>query len=46
MATKTDYDTKCQQLEVDWWSEKWAQRRADWLNWKEEEKNGNHERKV
>lgn len=19
-------------LEADWWSEKWAQRRADWLN--------------
>ena len=21
----------------DWWSEKWAQRRADWMNYKEEE---------
>ena len=27
-------------LEADWWSEKWAQRRADYLNWKEEQKNG------
>ena len=27
-------------LEADWWSEKWAQRRADWLNYKEMEKNG------
>lgn len=27
-------------LEADWWSEKWAQRRADWLNYKEREKNG------
>ena len=25
-------------LETDWWSEKWAQRRADWMNYKEEEK--------
>ena len=25
-------------LEADWWSEKWAQRRADWMNYKEEEK--------
>ena len=25
-------------LEADWWSEKWAQRRVDWLNYKEEEK--------
>lgn len=25
-------------LEADWWSEKWAQRRADYLNWKEMEK--------
>ena len=25
-------------LEADWWSEKWAQRRADWMNCKEEEK--------
>ena len=25
-------------LEADWWSEKWAQRRADWLNYKEEHK--------
>lgn len=33
-------------LEADWWSEKWVQRRADWMNYKEEEKNGNHERKV
>ena len=33
-------------LEADWWSEKWAQRRADWMNYKEREKNGNHERKV
>ena len=24
-------------LEADWWSEKWAQRRADWMNYKEEE---------
>ena len=22
-------------LEADWWSEKWAQRRADWMNYKE-----------
>ena len=27
-------------LEADWWSEKWAQRRADWMNYKEMEKNG------
>ena len=27
-------------LEADWWSEKWAQRRADWMNYKEREKNG------
>ena len=26
-------------LEADWWSEKWAQRRADWMNYKEEQKN-------
>ena len=26
-------------LEADWWSEKWAQRRADWMNYKEMEKN-------
>ena len=26
-------------LEADWWSEKWAQRRADYLNWKEEHEN-------
>ena len=25
-------------LEADWWSEKWVQRRADWMNYKEEEK--------
>ena len=25
-------------IEADWWSEKWAQRRADWMNYKEEEK--------
>ena len=25
-------------LEADWWTEKWAQRRADWMNYKEEEK--------
>ena len=25
-------------LEADWLSEKWAQRRADWMNYKEEEK--------
>ena len=25
-------------LEADWWSEKWAQRRVDWMNCKEEEK--------
>ena len=32
-------------LEADWWSEKWAQRRADYLNWKEMEmeKNGEGE---
>ena len=24
-------------LEADWWCEKWAQRRADWMNYKEEE---------
>ena len=24
-------------LEADWWSEKWAQRRADWMNYKERE---------
>ena len=23
-------------LEADWWSEKWAQRRADYMNYKEE----------
>ena len=28
-------------LEADWWSEKWAQRRADWMNYKEEEKQKN-----
>ena len=29
-------------LEADWWSEKWAQRRADWMNYKEDEqKNAN-----
>jgi hypothetical protein len=33
-------------LEADWWSEKWAQRRADWMNYKEREKNGNHEREI
>ena len=27
-------------LEADWWSEKWAQRRADWMNYKEMERNG------
>ena len=27
-------------LEADWWSEKWAQRRADWMNYKERERNG------
>ena len=27
-------------LEADWWSEKWAQRRADWMNYKEREKSG------
>ena len=27
-------------LEADWWSEKWAQRRADWMNYKEEHENG------
>ena len=27
-------------LEEDWWTEKWAQRRADWMNYKEEHKNG------
>ena len=27
-------------LEADWWSEKWAQRRADWMNYKEMEKSG------
>ena len=27
-------------LEEDWWTEKWAQRRADWMNWKEENRNG------
>ena len=27
-------------LEADWWSEKWAQRRADWMNWKEENRDG------
>ena len=26
-------------LEADWWSEKWVQRRADWMNYKEMEKN-------
>ncbi len=26
-------------LEADWWSEKWAQRRVDWLNYKEEMEN-------
>ena len=25
-------------FEADWWSEKWAQRRADWMNYKEDEK--------
>ena len=25
-------------LEADWWSEKWAQRRADWMNYKERER--------
>ena len=25
-------------LEEDWWTEKCAQRRADWMNYKEEEK--------
>ena len=30
-------------LEEDWWSEKWAQRRADWLNYKEMERNGKGE---
>ena len=25
-------------LEADWWTGKWAQRRADWMNYKEEEK--------
>ena len=28
-------------LEADWWSEKWAQRRADWMNYKEMEKQKN-----
>lgn len=28
-------------LEADWWTEKWAQRRADWMNYKEEEKQKN-----
>jgi hypothetical protein len=30
-------------LEADWWSEKWAQRRADWMNYKEMERNGKGE---
>ena len=30
-------------LEADWWSEKWAQRRADWMNYKEMETNGKGE---
>ena len=29
-------------LEADWWSEKWAQRRADWMNYKERENNGDN----
>ena len=30
-------------LEAVWWSEKWAQRRADWMNYKEMERNGKGE---
>lgn len=33
-------------LEADWWSEKWAQRRADWLNWKEENRNDKDVRRI
>ena len=33
-------------LEADWWSEKWAQRRADWMNWKEENRNDKDVRRI